>query len=509
MSTNRRHVGTIGVISLRLPVHEVQPYEPDNPLASKNYIKSQAREHPRFRRLCISGAQRVHRLDMSLRLGLLQDHAAIDKQIAKEAAEAHAKKQKPVEPAVKTEAQTKADERLATKEKEKVPEKSKPTSKPRIRPLSEAKAIDAGATFASETFLLGVGIGLIIFERWWSSRKESTRREDVSDRIVELEESERAARRALVELEKELLRIRAKEGKDKSSKRILPKEIWEAEEREEDERRPNTSSLLSWFRWPRLSGRTEPRQQTLEARPQEGTAPNTSNDAIVTEKPATQNMTVWPFAESGPPLREAILTTHDLALPIPAARSTMEFNQQQTSVQQQHLFLLLTPISVSDANRTSTLARIERFATLVTDPSPAIAFLLFAEPPQSSSSNGFHSYMTLQTLLHGLAISPPMLPIASASQLIPSLNTYVASSVIKHPMMALPSSRTLLQQITATGPTCPLSEHSTNVLSDICHSIKEVAAMTESDQGMKVLEDFLGEDAKKIESFWAEEWICE
>ncbi|KAL8697133.1 MAG: hypothetical protein Q9224_002455 [Gallowayella concinna] len=471
-----------------------------------NYIKSQAREHPRFRRLCISGAQRVHRLDMSLRLGLLQDHATIDKQIAKEAAEAQAKRQKPDIPTVKTEAQTKADERLATKEKEKVPEKSKPTSKPRIRPLSEAKAIDAGATFASETFLLSVGIGLIVFERWWSSRKESTRREDVSDRIVELEESEKAARRALVELEKELLRIRAKEGKDKSSKRILPKEIWEPEEREEDEQRPNTSRLLSWFRWTRFAEKNDPRQQSLEARPQEEPASNTTNGAIVIEKPVPRNMAVWPFAELD---KKATLKTHDLALPLPAAQATAESNQQQSSVQRQHLFLVLTPIDVLDPNRTSTLVRIERFATLVADPSPAIAFLLFATPTQSSSSNGFHCYMTLQTLLHGLAISPPMLPIASTSQLLPSLTTYVASSATKHPIPALPSSRTLLRQITVTAPACPLSEHSTNVLSDICRSIKEVAVMTESDQGMKVLEDFLGEDAKKIQSFWAEEWICE
>lgn len=34
--------------------------------------------------------------------------------------------------------------------------------------------------------------------------------------------------------------------------------------------------------------------------------------------------------------------------------------------------------------------------------------------------------------------------------------------------------------------------------------------MTESEQGMKVLEDFLGEeDAKNIESFWSQDWICE
>lgn len=185
---------------------------------------------------------------MSLRLGLLQDHAAIDRQIAREAAEAQAKKHKHEVPTVKMEAQTKASDSAGAKEKDKVSEKAKAASKPKIRPLSEAKAIDAGANFASETFLLSVGIGLIVFERWWSIRKESTRREDVADRIAELEESEKSARRALVELEKEILRIRAKEGKDKSTKRILPREVWELEEKEEEEAKPRSRSILSYFR---------------------------------------------------------------------------------------------------------------------------------------------------------------------------------------------------------------------------------------------------------------------
>lgn len=69
---------------------------------------------------------------------------------------------------------------------------------------------------------------------------------------------------------------------------------------------------------------------------------------------------------------------------------------------------------------------------------------------------------------------------------------------------------TLLQHITAAGPFCPLSQHSANVLSDICHSIKDVAVVTESEGGIKKLKDYLGEeDARNIESFWAEEWICE
>lgn len=113
-------------------------------------------------------------------------------------------------------------------------------------------------------------------------------------------------------------------------------------------------------------------------------------------------------------------------------------------------------------------------------------------------------------MLHELSLPLALLPIASPSQLLPLLNTYTAAPAPAKRAPTMPPSMTLLRQITATGPLCPLSQHSANVLSDICHSIKDVAAMTESDDGMKKLEDYLGEeDAGNIESFWAEEWICE
>ena len=77
-------------------------------------------------------------------------------------------------------------------------------------------------------------------------------------------------------------------------------------------------------------------------------------------------------------------------------------------------------------------------------------------------------------------------------------------------MPTIPLRATLLRHMTATAPASPLSEHSVNVLSDICHSVKDVAAMAGNDEGMKVLEDYLGEeDARNIESFWSEEWICD
>ena len=81
---------------------------------------------------------------MRFRLGLLQDSAALEKQAAREVAEAQAKKHKSEAPTVKTEAQTKADEvaEARSKDLDKAKEQRK---KPKIRPLSEAKAIDVGA----------------------------------------------------------------------------------------------------------------------------------------------------------------------------------------------------------------------------------------------------------------------------------------------------------------------------------------------------------------------------
>lgn len=182
---------------------------------------------------------------MRLRLGLLQDPAATEKQAQRAAAEAQAKKLKSETPTVRTEAQMKADEAA---EKDKGGEKPRSLSvpKPKIRPLSEAKAIDSGASFVSEGFLMLVGVGLIVFENWRSKRKENSRREDVADRINELEENDRASRRALVELEKEILRLRNQNG-IASGHRILPQEVWELEAKEEKEQN-QSKGWRSWIR---------------------------------------------------------------------------------------------------------------------------------------------------------------------------------------------------------------------------------------------------------------------
>jgi len=180
---------------------------------------------------------------MRLRLGLLQDPAMIEKQIAREAAEAQARKHKLEAPTVRTEAEMKAYEAETAEVKKRAREKTKP----RIRPLSEAKAIDTGANFVSETFLFLVSVGLIGFEWARRERKENSRREDVTDRIEELEETERSSRRAMVDLEKEILRLRALAGEKPTKTRILPKELWELEQKEESEEREKSRGWLFWI----------------------------------------------------------------------------------------------------------------------------------------------------------------------------------------------------------------------------------------------------------------------
>ena len=125
-------LGTLVVRTLAKPIAET--------------IKSQAKEHAKFRKVCVGVAQGVHRLDVGMRLNLLRAEG----------------------------------------------------SKREVRPLNESKAIDSGAKLISEAFLFGVAGGLIIFESWRSRRKENARREGVADAIEALQ-SEMEELRSLLE----------------------------------------------------------------------------------------------------------------------------------------------------------------------------------------------------------------------------------------------------------------------------------------------------------------------
>jgi hypothetical protein len=144
---------------------------------------------------------------MRLRLGLLQDPAAIERQVARELKELNTRRattvlSAPKVPTVKTEAQMKLDEERLKKEKEKLEEKARKL--PRVRPLSEAKAIETGANFISETFLFCVAGALIGLEYWRSRRKETNRRDEVHERLEELESENSELKAQIIRIESAL-----------------------------------------------------------------------------------------------------------------------------------------------------------------------------------------------------------------------------------------------------------------------------------------------------------------
>ncbi|CAZ84279.1 unnamed protein product [Tuber melanosporum] len=188
MSTTGLKLGSLAIRTLAKPI------------ASR--IRAQARDHPRFRRLCINIAQQIHRVDMRLRLGILRDSAAIEKadqaerewykkEAAKRSKEREAKRPTatsnippnlPLPPRSVVHHVTGGEAAAARAGKEL---SKKP---PRIRPLSENKAIENGANFISEFFLFSVAGGLILLEQIRSRRKEASRRDMVADRLEGLEE---------------------------------------------------------------------------------------------------------------------------------------------------------------------------------------------------------------------------------------------------------------------------------------------------------------------------------
>ncbi|KIR28103.1 hypothetical protein I309_03100 [Cryptococcus deuterogattii LA55] len=108
-----------------------------------NTIKAQATHadlvvlyyrHETFRNVCIGLAQRMHRTEARMRMGLLNQEAG------------------------------------------------------NIKPLNDTRAIQNGATTLAETFLFFVGAGLIVGESVRSSRKDTRRRDQVQDRLETLEE---------------------------------------------------------------------------------------------------------------------------------------------------------------------------------------------------------------------------------------------------------------------------------------------------------------------------------
>jgi len=239
MSTTAVKLGSLAIRTLAKPI--------------ANKIKQQAREHPRFRRICVNTAQFVHRIDMRLRLGLLQDPAVAERAAAKRAEEAAKKKLKENEaiyPATTATVSSSAPlppppglTAASPSAKEAVAH-----PKPRIRPLSESKAIESGANFISEGLLFSVATALILYESVRSRRKEADRRDVVAERLEllesrtnqdeerlrQLEELDHQNEEHIHKLEEEIWKLKGGKGEypHQAKKRVRevvePIQLWQA-----------------------------------------------------------------------------------------------------------------------------------------------------------------------------------------------------------------------------------------------------------------------------------------
>jgi hypothetical protein len=98
-------------------------------------IKNYTKNHPRFKALCISIAQSTHRLELNMKMKFLG------------------------------------------------------YKKETIRPLNDAKAVEAGAHFLSEAFLFLVAASAITFETTRQKINNSTKQKLLEERLVQIEQN--------------------------------------------------------------------------------------------------------------------------------------------------------------------------------------------------------------------------------------------------------------------------------------------------------------------------------
>ncbi|TLD26175.1 hypothetical protein E2P81_ATG07987 [Venturia nashicola] len=224
-----------------------------------------------------------------MKLGLLQDPAAIDRQIARELKEAEKKRQQDAIPTVKTEAEVIAEEAEKKEERKHVEQHVKSSIKPpRIRPLSEAKAIDSGANFIAETFLFLVAGGLILLEAWRRDRKDKKQDADVNQKLEEAEIEREEMKVQMALLKEEIDALLKKKPFDPAAARTRIEATTHAEtlhHKEEKEKAKLVDQSPKGVDVPKEKGPTNSGEvkKTAEAEAQSAAPPTTAAAAV--EKP--------------------------------------------------------------------------------------------------------------------------------------------------------------------------------------------------------------------------------
>ncbi|KAL3424812.1 hypothetical protein PVAG01_04093 [Phlyctema vagabunda] len=197
---------------------------------------------------------------------------------------------------------------------------------------------------------------------------------------------------------------------------------------------------------------------------------------------------------------EKSIGTHDLSIPVP---------HQPRTPQLKDWFGLLLLSAVDMQSPLTMMGRIERLCHQKGGQDVGIVFLL---TQQSVGGSGVASYMDFQSrVVRDFDI--PIFPLSSISSLQTSLQGLHRQLVQTRcaPVPAPVSPLTALLPFCSTNP--PIPEHSRNVLSDIVHSLPELAALATTSDGQERILGWLSgssqNTAEDVLEFWAVEFIAD
>ncbi|KAH8603058.1 hypothetical protein B0O99DRAFT_697677 [Bisporella sp. PMI_857] len=200
------------------------------------------------------------------------------------------------------------------------------------------------------------------------------------------------------------------------------------------------------------------------------------------------------ISQQQPKWQEQVINTHDLAIPLPPRKE----------------FFRLILMSSEDIQKPeSYMDRIERLYNQTGGQHVGIVFLV---QDGTSKENGTRNLMTLQiSLLTTYDI--PIIPLFSVASLQDALFGFQRQLIASRRSVSAP----VIDPLTTLLPYCsvntPIPEHARNVLSDICHSIADVAQAATTQDGRDTLKKWLqGPSSSIVEDiigFWEQEYIVD
>src|SRR5262245_61322999 len=112
-------------------------------------------------------------------------------------------------------------------------------------------------------------------------------------------------------------------------------------------------------------------------------------------------------------------------------------------------------------------------------------------------------------MLGQLPTTIPVIPILGPANLLPSLEAYIKDLNISpqlHPSLPMPT--LLLSHAAVAAPYCCLTEHNTNVLSDLFPSLCALSIAVKTNNGKDILAEYFdNETVRRIIGFWDKDMI--